>query len=143
MMLKKSLGLALALMLLMSAAPMLGAELEYLSYQDALKKAETENKKVMIFFWTEWCPWCTKARTEVFSDPKIKKEFNKNFIAVSVNAEKDPEKLAVKYSASALPTLTFVDSKGEVLGFWPGFADQETFLKVLQHINSLKAEKQT
>ena len=137
-MLKKYIGLAFALMLLVSASPVLAKEIDYLSYQDALKKAQAEDKKIMIFFWAEWCPWCTKARTEVFSDPQIKKEFNKNFVAVSINVEKDPEKLAVKYEASALPTLTFLDSKGELLGFWPGYADKETFLKVLAHIDSPK-----
>jgi thioredoxin-related protein len=130
-----ALKILLALMLWLGAAvPTEAAEFQYRSLPEALKLAEAENKLVMIFFWADWCAYCVKIRREVFSDPKIHEVFDRNFVAVSVDIEKDPEDLAKKYRARAMPTMLFLKPDQEVVGFLPGAVDQETFLKVLEYV---------
>ncbi|GHV56599.1 hypothetical protein FACS189460_1660 [Deltaproteobacteria bacterium] len=120
--------------LFMCAAPAGAGEFNYQNYDSALKTAEAEHKLVMVFFWADWCGFCNKIRREVFSDPKIHEAFDRDFIAVSVNIEKDPEKLAEKYRARVLPTLTFTDAAGQPVGFWEGATDQSTFLEILKYL---------
>jgi len=124
----------LALVLSLAAPAGAEEEFQYLSHSEALKQAEAENKLVMIFFWAEWCGYCVQLRREVFTDPEIQKVFNRNFLAVSVNIEKDPEGLAPKYQARALPTLIFLKPEGEPVGFLPGAVNGETFLKILDYL---------
>ena len=125
---------AAVLLLLLGAAPAKAAEFDYRTFPEAIKTAETEQKLVMVFFWADWCGFCNKIRAEVFNDPKIHEVFDRDFIAVSVNIEKDPEKLSARYRARVLPTLTFVNAQGKVLGFWEGAADQATFMEILKYI---------
>lgn len=110
------------------------AEFDYLSYDQALKKAAEEDKMIMIFFWTDWCAYCTKIRKEVFEKPDVQEAFNKDFVAVSIDMEKDSGELAKKYQIKAFPTLTFLDSQGEFVGFWPGFADKDTFFEIMKRV---------
>jgi len=117
-----------------SAAPAGAAEFNYRGLDEAFRLAGAEQKLVMIFFWAEWCGYCNQIRREVFSDPGVHEIFDRKFLAVSVDVEKDPEGLARKYHARALPTLVFLKPEGEVLGFLPGAVDRETFLKVLDYL---------
>ena len=125
---------AALLLWLGSAVPAAAAEFNYHSLEEALRLAAAERKMVMIFFWADWCGYCVQIRREVFSDPKIHEVFDQNFLAVSVDVEKDPDNLVRKYQVRPLPTLIFLKPDGEVSGFWPGAADRETFLKMLEYL---------
>ena len=136
---KRPAGAALKILLVLmfwlgTAVPAGPAEFQYRSLPEALKLAEAENKLVMIFFWADWCVYCAKIRREVFSDPAVHEVFDRNFVAVSVDVEKDPEDLARKYRARAMPTMIFLKPDQEVLGFLPGAVDRETFLKILEYV---------
>ena len=130
----------LALLLwLGTALPAGAAEFQYRNLDEALQLAGAENKQVMMFFWAEWCAYCDLLRNEVFSDPEIQKVFDLDFLAVSVNIEKDPEGLAARYRPRALPTLplptlVFLNPDGGIAGYLPGAVDGGTFLKVLAYL---------
>lgn len=51
------------------------------SFDEALKAAETQNKKVFVDFHTSWCVYCRKMAAEVFPDPKVGEYFNRHFTA--------------------------------------------------------------
>jgi thioredoxin-related protein len=135
---RKSAGRTRALLALLLWLGMAGAapaaEFQYRSLEEALQLAGAENKLVMIFFWAEWCGYCGLLRREVFSDPKVHEVFDRDFLAVSVDIENDPENLAGKYQARALPTLVFLKPDGEPAGFLPGAVNVETFLKILDYL---------
>ncbi|MCL2028993.1 MAG: thioredoxin fold domain-containing protein [Deltaproteobacteria bacterium] len=116
------------------ALPAGAAEFNYHSLTEALRLAKDQDKMVMIFFWADWCGYCIQIRREVFSDPAVREVFDRNFLAVSVDVENDPEKLARKFRIRPLPTLIFLKSDGEPAGFWPGAADRETFFKLLEYL---------
>ena len=124
----------LALVFWLAVPAKAGEEFQYRNFNEALKLAEAENKLVMVFFWAEWCGYCIQIRREVFTDPRIHEVFNRDFLAVSVDIEDDPEDLAKKYRARALPTMIFLKPDGEVMGFLPGAVNGETFLKVLDYL---------
>ncbi|KAA3642584.1 MAG: DUF255 domain-containing protein [Bacteroidetes bacterium] len=63
-------------------------EIKWLSFEEAIKKNETEPKKFLIDVWTTWCGWCKKMDATTFQDPKIIELINKNFHPVKLNAER-------------------------------------------------------
>ncbi len=134
-----------ALLFLLTPSFLGAAGLEFTKYDDALKQAAAENKIVMVFFWTDWCPYCDQIKAEVLTKDNIKEAFDKSFIAVSIDLSNDPQakELAEKYGATAVPTLSFISPKEELIAYWQGATDPETFLKILDHVQSeaQKAEK--
>ena len=63
-------------------------KIEWMSFEEAVKKNETEPKKFIIDVWTTWCGWCKKMDATTFSNPKIIEYINENYHAVKLNAER-------------------------------------------------------
>jgi thioredoxin-related protein len=124
----------LVVLMLWLAVPAEAAEFQYHGLAEALRLAEADNKMVMVFFWAHWCGYCRLIRDEVFTDPRVHEVFDRDFLAVSVNIEEDPEDLAKKYKARALPTMVFLKPDSAVVGFLPGAVDGNTFLRVLDYL---------
>lgn len=86
------------------------------TFNEALKKAEKENKLVFIDFYTVWCGPCKRLDKEVFTQKDIGDFYNTHFINLKVDAEKgEGIKLKKKYGIKSYPTLIFVNSKGELI----------------------------
>ena len=100
------------------------------SFDEALKAAETQNKKVFVDFHTSWCVYCRKMAAEVFPDPKVGEYFNRHFISIKIDAESESGKpLARKYEVKAYPTLLIVDPAGEEVASAEGGMDAGQLLK--------------
>jgi len=134
----KIISLAAALFLLLPLFSGRAFALDFVSYEAAMKQAAEEKKITMVFFWADWCRYCTMLRQEVFDNEKVKKAFEKSFLAVSVDVENDKDKLIEKYKASsALPSITFLNGQGEAVGYFDGATDPETFIKILDYVRKM------
>ena len=85
-------------------------------FANVLEQAKAENKLVFIDFYADWCMPCKMMERDVFSDKEIGEFFNKEFINIKVDTEKDngPDMAAI-FGIRALPTLLFVDEIGRVV----------------------------
>jgi thioredoxin-related protein len=138
------------LLMILAAVPVLlglnagvarAAGLEFQEYDLAMKQAAEEKKYVMVFFWADWCRYCAQIRREVFSSEDVKKIFDENFLAVSVDVENDAQELSGKYRASnSLPTVTFLKPDGEVYGYFDGAVSPEVFIELLGYVRKGEAE---
>lgn len=83
----------------------------------ALAMAKAENKPVFIDFYADWCAPCKVLEDGVFHDYDVAEFMNKNVINLRVNIEKgNGAALKQKMWVSALPTLLFLDPKGQEIG---------------------------
>ena len=62
-------------------------KVNWLSWEEAMKKNETENRLIFIDVYTDWCGWCKVMDKKTFTDPEVVKQLNEHFYAVKFNAE--------------------------------------------------------
>ena len=87
-----------------------------LTYEKALQKAKKSNKLVFIDFYTSWCGPCKHMAQNVFTDDRVGKFFNKNFICLKIDAESEEgKKLAFKYRVKGYPTCIFANGTGKMI----------------------------
>ena len=63
-------------------------KIEWLSFEEAVKRNEKEPKKFIVDVYTDWCGWCKKMDANTFTNPVIIKYINENYWAVKLNAER-------------------------------------------------------
>lgn len=97
------------------------------SLNDALQKAQQENKQVFVDFQAEWCGPCKMMAKEIFTLPEVGEYFNSHFVCVQVDVDQHKD-LAKKYNVEALPTLAFLDATGKELRRLRGANDDQALL---------------
>src|SRR5262245_1119840 len=99
-----------------------------LSFDDALKAAQTGNKVVMIDFFTTWCGPCKLLDETTWKDQKVQQFLSEKTIALKIDAEKQVE-LAKRYNVRAYPTIVFVKPDGSLMDFIVGYREPRTFIQ--------------
>ncbi len=65
---------------------------EWYSWDDeALTRAKKENKLIFLSVGYSTCYWCHVMEREVFSNPEIAEQMNKNFINIKIDREERPD----------------------------------------------------
>jgi len=77
---------------------------------EALSEAQSQNKPILINFYTDLCPACRKMDQNTFTDDDLGAFLNSNFICLKSNAGKSP--LYMKYGISVVPTTIFTEPDG-------------------------------
>lgn len=63
-------------------------EVEWISFEEALKRNKEEPRKILVDFYTDWCGWCKRMDRDVYTKSEISTYLNEKFYAVKFNAEK-------------------------------------------------------
>ncbi|SFT12664.1 Thioredoxin [Zhouia amylolytica] len=119
----------LSLLVLPVIAIAQGVNFEKITLEEALVKAKKENKLVFIDFYTVWCGPCKKMEKIVFPLEKVGDFYNKNFINLKLDAEKEGKTVADQYNVTGYPTLLYLDTDGKVLLKDTAFNPEDEFLK--------------
>lgn len=99
------------------------------TFEDAMTKAKKERKNLFIDFYADWCEPCKMMARDVFTLPEVGEYFNENFVSCQLNAEVPENKALVqKYKVNVLPTMLFLNVKGEMVRVINGAMDPVTFL---------------
>lgn len=119
--------------------------LKWHSFSDGLKLAKSENKKVLIDVYTDWCEWCKKMDEEVYANSTVKNYLASKFILIKLNAESEKKhnfegreysemELAYIFGVEGFPTTIFIREDMQPITAVPGYFPAEVFMKILTFI---------
>ncbi len=123
------------LFLFLAPQGVLADRVSWQEFADGKRQAETSGKKLMVYFRTDWCGYCTRMEETTFGDEEVIRFLEKRFVPVKVDAEEE-QKLAAAFQVRSYPTSWFLTSDGEKILFLPGYAPSEPFLHVLRFIHT-------
>lgn len=109
------------------------------NYDAAVTKAKASNKLIMADFYTDWCVWCKKLDSDVYTNPSVIQNTDK-VVPVKVNAEKEGVDLAKKYNITGYPTILFLTSDGTVIGRIIGYKPANEFNTLIDTFVDLQKE---
>ncbi|MBK7872288.1 MAG: DUF255 domain-containing protein [Saprospiraceae bacterium] len=139
-------------------------EIKWLTWEEAIKAAEENPKKIFIDVYTDWCGWCKKMDQTTFKDAAVVKYMNENFYAVKFDAEQKGEVqykgYTLKFIASGrrgvhelayslldgrlgYPSYVYLDENQDRITISPGFKTADTFVKEIKWIGGDHYKTQT
>ncbi len=107
--------------------------------QQALAKASSEGKPVLIDFGAEWCTACKELEHHTFPDPNVRSEAQK-FVALRVDATDDEDKEVVrlkdKYKVVGLPTVIMLTKSGKEVVRFNEFVKPDAFYGAMKGVTT-------
>ena len=107
-------------------------ESRWYSFDEGMKKAKEENKRVLVFVTLPTCVWCERMKQETFSDGEVMERLEKSFIPVLVDASKDPamSQIAPLFGGDvSTPAFIIYSPDGKPIDGWVGYLPKEEFMK--------------
>lgn len=107
-----------------------GIEFQNITFNQALMKAKKEHKFVFMNVYAVWCGPCTQLKKTTFKSEKVGNTFNKNFVNISIDAEKgEGIELSRKYEVNAHPLMLVISPDGKIQKRILGFVNEDQLLK--------------
>ena len=108
-------------------------EMQYeTDYALALNRAKKENKPLMVFMSTSYCPWCRKLESQILAKEGINKKIHEKYVPLMLNLDKKkfPAYLA---KTKITPALYIVNAKSEKIEEkFVGYNNRGAFLHTLK-----------
>lgn len=114
--------------------------IQWYSYAEGMSVGQSQNKKIFLNFWAEWCRYCKSMEANTFTDSSVVAYINRNFIPIKVNSDKEP-KTANQYKVRGLPNTFFLSETGEKIANRPGYIPPAEMLSLLKYIGSDSYQK--
>ncbi|MDX2446330.1 MAG: thioredoxin family protein [Desulfobacterales bacterium] len=128
--------MTVALMIWTVAVPVSAADqIKWYSYEEGTALGMSENKKLFISFYADWCKFCKTMDQQTFQDASIISYLSSHFISVKVDVERE-KSVARKYNINPLPDSWFLSEKGDIIGNRPGYLSAEDLMPILQFIKT-------
>lgn len=106
-----------------------------IDFREAVQKAKSENKLLMVDAYTEWCGWCKVMDKKTFSQPNVGEYVNPRFVSIKIDMEMGfGIDLAMKYRVSSYPHYLFFNGDGNLIGRFGGFVEPEPYLAMMEEI---------
>lgn len=117
----------------------------FLEFEEDVAEAAQNNKRVMLYFHQEGCPYCARLVEENFADAQIERYVRQNFDGIEINMWGDRDivsvggkKFSEKTFAAALkvqytPTILFLDEQGKVALRLNGYYPPDKFRLALRY----------
>jgi len=77
----------LPLIMLVMVSTISFGQVEWLTFEEAQLRSETEPRKIFVDVFTDWCIWCKKMDKKTFQQEEIADYLNANYYPVKFDAE--------------------------------------------------------
>lgn len=111
----------------------------FVSFDEGLRRAKAENKKVFVYFGRFGCAWCDEVNKKTFVDAELKDLYIKNYVLVYVDAESGKRlrlpsgeriteaDLGTHYRVFGTPMFVYLETDGKVIASIPGIQTVQNF----------------
>jgi len=109
-----------------------------LAFDEVLQRAKEQGQPVLIDFFAQWCAACKELDKISFADARVVQEAER-FMRIKVDGTRESqeiEALYARFSVQGLPTVVFIDARGELLSRprVEGFVGPRELLKRMRQI---------
>lgn len=114
------------------------------SWEQLIKKAQTENKPIFIDMYFTGCMPCREMDNRVFPDTKVANILNNEFIPYKVDVFNEKAlglKLTKKYAITGFPTFLILTADNHVIDIDGGFKGVDNFIRFLNSVTAKFANK--
>ncbi|PIP36777.1 MAG: thioredoxin [Desulfobacterales bacterium CG23_combo_of_CG06-09_8_20_14_all_52_9] len=105
------------------------------TYSEGMALSKEENKKVFVYFWAEWCAYCTKMAKETFMNPDVVEYLNNSFVSIKVDYDRE-QNVVSQFGIRGLPTSFFINETGDQIGSRPGYISANDLTSTLKYIHT-------
>ncbi len=101
------------------------------NFKSAIEQATKENKPVLFVFSRHTCKYCVILEKTTFSDPRVVKELNKDFVSIIAYSD-EGDAMPQELWRPGTPTIWFLKPNGQPM-FQPlmGAVKEDVFLQAL------------
>jgi thiol:disulfide interchange protein DsbD len=106
--------------------------------KQAKEKARTENKRLLIDVWAEWCAACLELDEKTFSRDDVR-EGLRDYVLVKLDLTRksaNTGQLQKELAIIGMPTIIFLDPSGKEIDRFSGFIDGSEFLDRLRSLKN-------
>lgn len=126
----------------------------FMAYDEGLRQAEAEDKKIFLYFGRHGCGWCDKTNKESFSDSALRERYTDNYVLVYVDAESGDRlqlpsgeritemELGARLNVFATPVFAYLEPDGQVIFKAPGYKTVEEFEQFDRYVQGGHYRKQ-
>lgn len=115
------------------------------SFEEILKLAQKDKKKVVIQVYADWCSWCKKMEKETYPSDEVQKELKRNYYLYRLNGESSETieydgrkwtkaELTKAFGIRGFPSTIFLNYNSKPITVLPGYVDAKTFASILKFI---------
>ncbi len=115
------------------------SEIKWYSFEEGIKKAQKENKLILMDIYAKWCHWCNVIENTTYRDKKVIEIIENYYIPIRVDAEERPD-INKKYNQGGLPSTLILDKNGNIL-FGAIYVSPEEMRKLLLHYAHMTPEE--
>ncbi len=113
--------------------PVSAKEIAWQSFSDGMARGKSENKKIFLHFYAQWCGACKTMENNTFKDPTVIAYINKNFIPIKVDADREREASQI-FRVRYLPDNWFIAEDGKPIGHQPGYISPKKLTGILKQL---------
>ncbi len=128
-------------------------KVKWYTFEEAVELNKTNQRKIFIDVYTDWCGWCKKMDASTFSNPEIAKILNEYYYAVKFDAEttdtisfagrdfinegtrsRSPHQLAIALLQGKMsyPSVAYLNEQNQLLTAVPGYYTPERLEPILR-----------
>ncbi len=106
-------------------------DIRWQSFSEGMARGKSENKKVFLHFYAEWCATCKIMEDKTFKDPGVIAALNKDYVPVKIDIDKN-QKISAMFKIKLLPDTWFIAENNEIIGHRPGYISPEQLRTLLK-----------